>query len=321
MASKTHSQRGAARAAKQTSVAPATAPLKGDAGLNNPDLYINRELSLLEFQGRVLEEAADASNPLLERVKFLAILGSNLDEFFMVRVAALMKQVATGTAEVGLDGRPPSVQLELIRERVRQITTQAHDLWGKNVQPCLEEQGISLVDLCCLADDERAALDAYFQQHVFPVLTPLAFDPGRPFPHISNRSLNLAVVVRDPKGEEHFARVKVPDILPQLVPITSTRGESEAAPAAGKAFKFAWLEQLIAANLGLLFPGMEIVESSPFRVTRDAEVAIQELESDDLLETIEEAMRERRFLERRTVGSCAGHAGQNTRYLDQPDRS
>ena len=131
MASKTHSQRGAARAAKQTSVAPVTAPLKGGAGLNNPDLYINRELSLLEFQGRVLEEAADASNPLLERVKFLAILGSNLDEFFMVRVAALMKQVATGTAEVGLDGRPPSVQLELIRERVRQITTQAHDLWRK----------------------------------------------------------------------------------------------------------------------------------------------------------------------------------------------
>jgi polyphosphate kinase len=297
MASKTHSQRGATRAAKQPSVAPATAPLKGDAGLNNPDLYINRELSLLEFQGRVLEEAADASNPLLERVKFLAILASNLDEFFMVRVAALMKQVATGAAEVGLDGRPPSAQLELIREKVRQITTQANDLWRKEVQPCLEEQGISLVDLCCLADDERAALDAYFSQHVFPVLTPLAFDPGRPFPHISNLSLNLAVVVRDPKGEEHFARVKVPDILPQLVPITSTRGESEAVPGAARALKFAWLEQLIAANLGLLFPGMEIVESSPFRVTRDAEVAIQELESDDLLETIEEAMRERRFLE------------------------
>ena len=148
-----------------------------------------------------------------------------------------------------------------------------------------------------LATDERAAVDAYFHQHVFPVLTPLAFDPGRPFPHISNRSLNLAVVVRDAKGEEHFARVKVPDILPQLVPVTSTFGDSEAVPSALKVLKFVWLEQLIAANLGLLFPGMEIVESSPFRVTRDAEVAIQELESDDLLETIEEAMRERRFLE------------------------
>ncbi|SPE32700.1 Polyphosphate kinase 2 [Acidobacteriia bacterium SbA2] len=297
MASKTHSHRAAAKTAKQSFVAPTTAPPNAGAGLNNPELYINRELSLLEFQSRVLEEAADATNPLLERVKFLAILGSNLDEFFMVRVAALMKQVASGTAEVGLDGRPPSAQLELIREKVRQITKQAHELWRQDVQPSLEQQAISLVDLCCLADDERAALDAFFSQHVFPVLTPLAFDPGRPFPHISNRSLNLAVVVRDPKGEEHFARVKVPDILPQLVQITATPGDSETAAAAPKPFKFAWLEQLIAANLGLLFPGMEIVESSPFRVTRDAEVAIQELESDDLLETIEEAMRERRFLE------------------------
>ena len=297
MASKTHSHRAAAKTARRTSFAAPSAPRNGGAGLNNPELYINRELSLLEFQSRVLEEAADSSNPLLERVKFLAILGSNLDEFFMVRVSALMKQVASGTAEVGLDGRPPTAQLELIREKVRQIAKQACELWRKEVQPCLNEQGISLVDLCCLADDERAALDAYFQQHVFPVLTPLAYDPGRPFPHISNRSVNLAVVVRDPKGEEHFARVKVPDILPQLVAITSPHGESEAAPAGPKALKFAWLEQLIAANLGLLFPGMEIVESSPFRVTRDAEVAIQELESDDLLETIEEAMRERRFLD------------------------
>jgi len=132
---------------------------------------------------------------------------------------------------------------------------------------------------------------------VFPVLTPLAFDPGRPFPHISNRSLNLAVVVRDPKGEEHFARVKVPDILPQLVQVTSAPGDSGPVSSPPKVLKFVWLEQLIAANLSLLFPGMEIVESSPFRVTRDAEVAIQELESDDLLETIAEAMRERRFLE------------------------
>ena len=139
-------------------------------------------------------------------------------------------------------------------------------------------------------------MDAYFHQHVFPVLTPLAFDPGRPFPHISNLSLNLAVVVRDQQGEEHFARVKVPDTLPQLVPVKAASGNSPASPSAPKVFKFVWLEQLIAANLGLLFPGMEIVESSPFRVTRDAEVAVQELESDDLLETIEEAMRERRFL-------------------------
>ncbi len=264
---------------------------------NSPELYFNRELSLLEFQCRVLEEAADPDNPLLERVKFLAILGSNLDEFFMVRVAGLTKQVASGRAEVGRDGRPATTQLQLIREKVRQIASQAHDLWRREVQPGLEQQAIKVVDSSTLSGDERAAVNSYFHEHVFPVLTPLAFDPGRPFPHISNRSLNLAVVVRDQKGEEHFARVKVPDTLPQLVPVKVASDNSPASPPAPAVFKFVWLEQLIAANLRLLFPGMEIVGSSPFRVTRDAEVAVQELESDDLLETIEEAMRERRFLD------------------------
>ena len=299
MASKSHPNAPSATESKvDSSLASELPPASQDgAALNSPDLYINRELSLLEFQCRVLEEAADADNPLLERVKFLAILGSNLDEFFMVRVAGLMKQVASGRAEVGRDGRPAAAQLQLIREKVRQIAAQAHDLWRQEVQPGLEQQGISVVDSSSLDGEERAAVDAYFHEHVFPVLTPLAFDPGRPFPHISNRSLNLAVVVRDHKGEEHFARVKVPDTLPQLVPVKAASGNSPASPSAPKAFKFVWLEQLIAANLRLLFPGMEIVESSPFRVTRDAEVAVQELESDDLLETIEEAMRERRFLD------------------------
>jgi polyphosphate kinase len=247
----------------------------------------------LEFQGRVLEEAMDQDNPLLERIKFLAILGSNLDEFFMVRVAGLMKQVASGRADVAIDGRPAALQLQLIREKVRQLSLQAHDLWRHDLQPALASQQIRVVELAALDADERAALDAYFSEHVFPVLTPLAFDPGRPFPHISNRSLNLAVVVSDEDGQEHFARVKVPNTLPQLIPVRAASGKS---PDAGLEAKFIWLEQLIAANLCLLFPGMKIVESYPFRVTRDAEVAIQELESDDLLETIEEAMQERRFL-------------------------
>ena len=270
-------------------------PTDGSAP-SSPDLYINRELSLLEFQCRVMEEAADTENPLLERVKFLAILGSNLDEFFMVRVAGLMKQVASGRAEIGRDGRPVATQLQMIREKVRQIALQAHELWAKDVQPALAAQGVMVVDLSALDGEQRAAADAYFHQYVFPVLTPLAFDPGRPFPHISNRSLNLAVVVRDSKGLEHFARVKVPDSLPQLVRVAAASGDLPPSPSASKPFKFVWLEQLIASNLHLLFPGMEIVDSSPFRVTRDAEVAVQELESDDLLETIEEAMRERRFL-------------------------
>jgi polyphosphate kinase len=298
MASKSHPRRAdAAESKADLPVAPGPSPTGQEgAALSSPDLYINRELSLLEFQCRVLEEAADTDNPLLERVKFLAILGSNLDEFFMVRVAGLMKQVESGRAEVGRDGRTAVVQLQLIREKLLQIATQARDIWRREVQPGLEQEGISVVDWPSLDGEERAALDAYFQEHVFPVLTPLAFDPGRPFPHISNRSLNLAVVVSDPKGEEHFARVKVPNTLPQLVPVKAA-SENPPAPLLGaKTFKFVWLEQLIAANLRLLFPGMEIVESYPFRVTRDAEVAVQELESDDLLETIEEAMRERRFL-------------------------
>jgi polyphosphate kinase len=298
MASKSKSKRADVTESQVDSPAAAELSPPGQDGtpLNSPDLYINRELSLLEFQCRVLEEAADPDNPLLERVKFLAILGSNLDEFFMVRVAGLMKQVASGRAEFGRDGRPAAAQLQLIREKIRQIAALAHNLWRQEIQPRLEQQGISVVDSSSLEGEERAAVDAYFHEHVFPVLTPLAFDPGRPFPHISNRSLNLAVVVRDHKGEEHFARVKVPNTLPQLVPVKAASGNSPASPKAPKVFKFVWLEQLIAANLGRLFPGMEIVESSPFRVTRDAEVAVQELESDDLLETIEEAMRERRFL-------------------------
>ncbi len=273
---------------------PEPPPGPEGAALSSTDLYINRELSLLEFQCRVWEEAADPDNPLLERLKFLAILGSNLDEFFMVRVAGLMKQVASGRAEVSRDGRSPTAQLRLIREKVRQITSQAHQAWEQEIAPALKLQQISVVDSAALDADQRAHVNAYFYQQVFPVLTPLAFDPGRPFPHISNRSLNLAVVVRDDKGEEHFARVKVPDTLPQFVRVD---GAAQVPNGSAKTFTFLPLEQLIADNLQLLFPGMEIVASSPFRLTRDAEVAVQELESDDLLETIEEAMRERRFLD------------------------
>jgi len=286
--------------ASRPTLVPVAAPDAQQSSLPevpSPELYINRELSLLEFQCRVLEEASDPDNPLLERVKFLAILGSNLDEFFMVRVAGLMQQVESGRTELGRDGRPPSQRLQLIGEKVREIEAKAQELWRSELRPSLIQQRIDITEITSLTGDERTSLDAYFLQHVFPVLTPLAFDPGRPFPHISNRSLNLAVVVRDPKGEEHFARVKVPDTLPQLVPVTVNSGPAEPSDARPSAFKFVWLEQLIAANVHRLFPGMEIVESSSFRVTRDAEVAVQELESDDLLETIEEAMRERRFLD------------------------
>ncbi len=252
--------------------------------LNDPSLYIDRELSLLAFQRRVLEEAQNPANPLLERVKFLSILASNLDEFFMVRVAVLKQKAATS----GLDGTVQT-QLEQIRAEVKQLTKDAYACW-REVGAALESSGIELRDYAQLTVRQRESVEAYFRQVVFPVLTPLAFDPGRPFPHISSLSLNLAVAVRDDKGVERFARVKVPDTLPQMVPV-------DPAPSGAVAARpvLVWLEQVIIGNLQMLFPGLEIMEAYPFRVTRDAEVEIQELESDDLLETIEEAVWQRRF--------------------------
>ena len=263
--------------------------------LESPELYINRELSLLEFQKRVLEQAQDPENPLLERVKFLSIVSSNLDEFFMVRVAGLQGQAASGAQEASVDGLPAAIQLQLIRQEVRRLVEEIQDLLRDTLLPALEREGIRISDISSLPPEERSAMDSYFLQNVFPVLTPLAFDPGRPFPHISSGSLNLAVVVGDNQGTENFARVKVPDSLPRLVPVISGSRQAKISKSSKSERTFVWLEQLITANLHLLFPGMEIVEAYPFRVTRDAEVAIQELESDDLLESVEEAMRQRRF--------------------------
>jgi polyphosphate kinase len=249
-------------------------------------LFINRELSLLAFQRRVLDEARDDANPLLERVNFLSILSSNLSEFFMVRVAVLKQRVASGSVELAVDGRSGQEQLDAIASEVARLEQAAYRCLGDDLIPALDRAGIRLVDYAALGQGERSVADAYFHDTVFPVLTPLAVDPARPFPHISNLSLNLAVLVKTPQGATHFARVKVPPTLPQLVALASPAGQGTT---------FVWLEQLIAANLASLFRGMEIVEAHPFHVTRDAEVAIQELESDDLLETIEEAVWRRRF--------------------------
>jgi polyphosphate kinase len=253
--------------------------------IDDPRLFLNREISLLSFQERVLGEAKDCSNPLLERLNFLSILGSNLDEFFMVRVAGL-KQKA-GMQEVGLGGMSGAELLEQIRLEIVRLTDVAYRCLRESIRPEMERAGIALIDYADLDEGERTRLNDYFQRTVFMVLAPLAFDPGRPFPHISNLSLNLAVVVEDAKGEEHFARVKIPDTLPQIVPVPAHDG--------GKPSRFVWLEQLIVANLQPLFPGLAVKEAHPFHVTRDAETSIQELESDDLLETIEEAVWRRRF--------------------------
>lgn len=267
--------------------------------LDDQRLYLNRELSLLAFQHRVLEEAHDPTNPLLERVKFLSIVGSNLDEFFMVRVAGLKEQVAAGILDVGPDGMTPAQQLAAVRGAATKLTTEAHECLRNELAPALTQVGIHIRGYAQLNEQQRQQVDAYFSEIIFPVLTPLAFDPGRPFPHISNLSLNLAVLIRDADRVEHFARIKAPDTLPQLVPVNRAirpvpkRARGALRPPEEQVF--VWLEEVIAANLGKLFPGMEVLEAHPFHVARDADIEIQELEAADLLESIEEGVRRRRF--------------------------
>lgn len=261
--------------------------------LLDPALYVNRELSLLAFQRRVLEEAQDERNPLLERVKFLSIVGSNLDEFFMVRVAGLQAQVEAGTLDAGPDAMRPAAQLVAIRREVKKLVTEAHRCWREQLHPALADEGIQVADYGRLTERQRAAADSYFHETVYPVLTPLAYDPGRPFPHISNLSLNLAIKIRDEKGIEKFARLKVPPSLPQLVPLNKPARKSKHKLR--RESLLVWLEQVIAANLSQLFPGMQIVEAHPFHVTRDADLSIKELEAEDLLESVEEGVRQRRF--------------------------
>jgi polyphosphate kinase len=267
----------------------AAVPLTDVPDLHDPALYLNRELSHLEFQRRVLEEARDARNPLLERVKFLSILGSNIDEFFMVRVAGLMQQIENKVQEPGMDGRLPAETLGAIRVEMGLLMNEAYAFYREELAPELAAANIRLLDLAELDTQQRATLDSMFLDKIFPILTPLAFDQGRPFPHISNLSFNVAVVVRDPGGPEHFARVKIPDSLPQFLPVNQPGGNAVGRSA------FVPIEQLVTANLQHLFPGLDIVRAHAFRVTRDADVAIKELETDDLLESIEEAVWQRRF--------------------------
>ena len=261
--------------------------------LDDPYLFINRELSLLDFQRRVLEEGLDDKNPPLERVKFLAFVGNNLDEFFMVRVAGLKKLVAAGVSDISADGMTPAEQLAAIRKITTKIMAEAQLSFQDDLIPLLDKEGIHILDYEDLTPKQKENADSYFSEVIFPVLTPMAFDPGHPFPHISNLSLNLACLIRD--SRDHFARIKVPATLPRLVPIKRSSGTVRRDGTVPHHHYFVWIEQLIAANLNALFPGLEVIESHPFRVTRDADVMIQELEASDLLESIEQGVRQRRF--------------------------
>lgn len=264
-----------------------------EVDLKDPSLYINRELSTIEFNRRVLLEAFNESHPLLERVKFLAIFSGNMDEFFMVRVSGLKQQVYLGITDRPADGLTPREQLVAIHETVTVLVQQMMNYWCEVLNPELDKAGIHIINHEDLKIRHQRKLRDYFEREIFPVLTPLLFDPGHPFPHISNMSLNLAVVVVDPNsGSKHFARVKVPLTLPRLVPLNPLDPDELLPPSDQK---FVWVEQVIAANLDRLFPGMEIEAVYPFRVTRNTDMEIQEEEADDLLLTIEESLRRQHF--------------------------
>ncbi len=283
---KTQSQSTDKKAAKRTA-APAAA-----IDLKDPSLYINRELSHIEFNRRVLHET-QADHPLLERVKFLAIYNSNMDEFFMVRVSGLRQQMRLGVTSTPPDGLLPREQLANIHRTLTQLFAESNAIWREELQPALHDAGIEVIDFSNLSRKQKTNLRSYFDRDVFPVLTPLAFDPSRPFPHISNLSLNLAIQIRDPKsGEVHFARLKMPATLPRLVPLTRLDADDLSTPSVQK---FVWLDQLISANLDRLFPGVEVLAVHPFRVTRNSDMELQEEEADDLLMMMEENLRQRHF--------------------------
>ncbi|CAL9353961.1 RNA degradosome polyphosphate kinase [Saccharothrix sp. NPDC042600] len=252
------------------------------------DRYFNRELSWLDFNARVLALAEDSSQPLLERAKFLAIFASNLDEFWMVRVAGLKRRDETGLSVRSADGLTPREQLAAVSKRTQELVEQHARAFLDHVQPELEKHGISIVNWAQLTDFEKLRLSNYFTDQVFPVLTPLAVDAAHPFPYISGLSLNLAVTVRDPEGgAERFARIKVPDNVPRLVRVEADRTSETAT--------FLPLEELISAHLGELFAGMEVIECHAFRVTRNADLEVEEDQDEDLLKSLERELVRRRF--------------------------
>ena len=274
-----------------------------DGPIDDPALYFNRELSWLDFNQRVLELAEDPEVPLLEQVRFCAIYASNLDEFFMVRVAGLFDQIDAGIDARGPDGLPPGEQIDAIQARVLKLDRRLHDCFNGTLRPALEEQGIRIVSLETAGEEERREIDVRFREQVFPALTPLVIGLGRPFPYISNLSLSLGVLLRDPEsGTEIIARVKVPkELLGRFLPV----GEGGRA--------FVPLEEAIAANLDVLFPGTEVVEHGYFRVTRDADFTVSD-EADDLVQAVQDEIRRRRFGE---VVRLEIAAGMNSKLRQQ----
>ena len=260
--------------------------------------YFNRELSWIRFNRRVLDEALNPSNPLLERLRFLSIFSNNLDEFFMIRVSGLIRQLEEGVHQNG-EILSPAEQLAEIRRQITPDIKKQLLCLHRELLPALKEEGIKILSLAELKDKERKYFNEYFNDEIFPVLTPLAFDPGHPFPHISNLSLNLALVLQDDSGEEFFARLKIPEVFPRFLPAPYEDGPVKkkvmGLPKPHREFIFIRIEDLIRANLDRLFPGLKVVDAVLFRVTRDADIEIEEDEAEDLLKSISEGVDRRRF--------------------------
>ena len=263
------------------------------------DRFLDRELSWLAFNERVLELAEDDALPLLERIRFLAIFASNLDEFFMVRVAGLKRRIATGLAVTAASGLEPREVLDAIASRASALMNRHADLFAETLRPALADEHIHIVTWDSLSDNEKHRLHEIFAERVFPVLTPLAVDPAHPFPYISGLSLNLAVVVRNPTTEtEHFARVKVPPLLPRFVEVEADAVDPQLAASGThhvRTTRFVGLEDLIAVHLDQLFPGMEVLEHKTFRVTRNEDLEVEEDDAENLLQALEKELLRRRF--------------------------
>ncbi|MDF2824120.1 MAG: Polyphosphate kinase [Mycobacterium sp.] len=286
----TDTEAGGWEAGDSTPDAPPAATAAAAEDALPEDRYLNRELSWLDFNSRVLALAADSSLPLLERAKFLAIFSSNLDEFYMVRVAGLKRRDEMGLSVRSADGLSPREQLRRIGERTQQLASRHAKVFHEGVRPALAEEGIFVVTWADLDDAERTRLSTYFHEQVFPVLTPLAVDPAHPFPFVSGLSLNLAITVRQPEdGTQHFARIKVPDNVDRFVELGGRDSDDDTI------VRFLPMEELIAAFLTVLFPGLEIVEHHAFRITRNADFEVEEDRDEDLLKALERELARRRF--------------------------
>jgi polyphosphate kinase len=260
--------------------------------------YFNRELSWIRFNSRVLEEALDKSKPLLERVKFLSIFSNNLDEFFMIRVSGLCRQLKDGVVELSLDGMSPAEQLAAVRRGIMPDLKRQLECWHGDILPELKKNGIEILAYKDLKDKQKKYLDGYFKDEIYPTLTPLAFDPSHPFPHISGLSINLALVLRDEKNRELFARLKIPESFPRLLHLPADVGDKRGKIGLHQVpstERFVWIEDLLKANLESLFHGMKIEEAALFRVTRDADFEIEQDEAEDLIDSVQENIDRRRF--------------------------